>query len=178
MKKKLFLFLLLLAGLQAFAAPAGQKGITLDKKGATVSEILDAVEAQTGFIFVTSGTDLTMTRSLSVRNASLDEVLRAVFTGTDITWTVSGVNVYLSKGSAAKPGATDGPGTARTVTGRVVDSDGAPLPGASILVDGTSNGVMAGPDGRFTLSGVPFPARVTVSFIGLTDKKMTLSGGE
>lgn len=178
MKKKLFLFLLLLAGLQAIAAPAGQNGITLNRKGATVSEILDAVEAQSGFIFVTSGTDLSMTRDLNVRNASLDEVLRTLFAGTDINWTVSGVNVYLSKGAPAKPGAADGPGASKAVTGRIVDSDGMPLPGASVLVDGTSNGVLAGPDGRFTLSGVRFPAAVTVSFIGLTDRKMSFAGNE
>lgn len=176
MRSKLLVFLILLGCMQSFAAPSGQSGITLSRKGATVSEILDAVEAQSGFIFVTSGTDLTMKKDIDVRNAGIEEVLRVLFAGTDINWTVSGVNVYLSnKGTQVKPTATNGP---LGVTGRIVDSDGAPLPGASILVDGTANGVLAGPDGRFTLSGIRFPANVTVSFIGLLDRKLTFSGSE
>lgn len=153
----------------------GKSGITLQKKGVTVSEILDAVESQSGYIFVTSGTDLSMTRSIDVKNASIDEVMRKLFAGTDITWTVSGVNVYLS--TQAKAPAVQVSGD-KTVRGRILDSQGMPLPGASILVDGTLIGATADQEGAFSLSGVGFPAKVTVSFIGMEDSHLTLKGGE
>ena len=174
--------MLMLSCLQAFAMPSEQNSITLSRKGATVSEILDAVEAQSGFIFVTSGTDLSMTRDINVKNAGIEEVLQKLFAGTPVKWTVSGVNVYLSTQSDAEASPlrqeSTGSRAGSVVTGRILDPDGAPLPGASVIVDGTSTGVMAGPDGRFSLSGVRFPAKVTISFIGLEDLHMTFYGNE
>lgn len=40
----------------------------------------------------------------------------------------------------------------------------------TIIVDGTTNGTMTGPDGTFTLGGVPSGATVIVSCIGYTDQ--------
>ena len=176
MKSKLFILLLFLCSLQVFAEPAGQKGITLSKKGATVSEILDEIEAQSGYIFVTSGTDLGMTKDIIVRNAPLEDVLRNLFAGSNIEWTIYGVNVYLATKGSAPDRAQDQ--AKPSVTGKVVDSDGAPLPGASVLVDGTDNGVMTDLNGLFSLTGVPFPANVTVSFLGMSNKKVRFTGSE
>ena len=120
MKSKLFILLLFLCSLQVFAEPAGQKGITLSKKGATVSEILDEIEAQSGYIFVTSGTDLGMTKDIIVRNAPLEDVLRNLFAGSNIEWTISGVNVYLATKGNASDRAQDQ--AKPSVTGKVVDS--------------------------------------------------------
>jgi len=53
------------------------------------------------------------------------------------------------------------------VKGTVVSSeDGMPLPGASVIVSGTLNGVSTDIDGNFTLSNVPPDATLSVSYIG------------
>ena len=43
----------------------------------------------------------------------------------------------------------------RTVTGTVTDTSGDALIGVSILVQGTSNGVVTDLDGKYTLTNVP-----------------------
>lgn len=58
----------------------------------------------------------------------------------------------------------------RTITGKVLDENNQPMPGVTIIVDGTTNGTMTGPDGTFTLGGVPSGATVIVSCIGYTDQ--------
>ena len=58
----------------------------------------------------------------------------------------------------------------RTITGRCSDENNQPMPGVTIIVDGTTNGTMTGPDGTFTLGGVPSGATVIVSCIGYTDQ--------
>lgn len=58
----------------------------------------------------------------------------------------------------------------KTITGKVLDENNQPMPGVTIIVDGTTNGTMTGPDGTFTLWGVPSGATVIVSCIGYTDQ--------
>lgn len=58
----------------------------------------------------------------------------------------------------------------RTITGKVLDENNQPMPGVTIIVDGTTNGTMTGPDGTFTLGGVPSGATVIVSCIGYTNQ--------
>lgn len=58
----------------------------------------------------------------------------------------------------------------KKITGKVLDENNQPMPGVTIIVDGTTNGTMTGPDGTFTLGGVPSGATVIVSCIGYTDQ--------
>jgi TonB-dependent starch-binding outer membrane protein SusC len=63
----------------------------------------------------------------------------------------------------------------RTITGKVTDEKGAPIPGATIAVKGTNLATVAGPDGNFTIS-VPQNAKVlVVSSIGLGEKEIALT---
>ena len=55
----------------------------------------------------------------------------------------------------------------RKVTGTVIDESGAPLPGASIVVKGTSNGTQTDFDGYFSLD-VQSGQELSVSYIGFT----------
>lgn len=57
-----------------------------------------------------------------------------------------------------------------TIKGTVVDSQGEPIIGASVLAEGTSNGTITDIDGVFRINVRP-GAKLKVSFIGYTDKK-------
>lgn len=64
------------------------------------------------------------------------------------------------------------------VTGRVIDSDGMPIAGASVVERANrSNGVTTDADGRFTLSVRNQQAVLTVSFIGYTTQTVTATTG-
>lgn len=60
-----------------------------------------------------------------------------------------------------------------TVKGKIVDEKGEPLPGASILQKGTSNGFITDIDGNFSLS-VPSNATLIVSFLGFKSIEVTV----
>ena len=60
--------------------------------------------------------------------------------------------------------------TGRTITGKVLDENNQPMPGVTIVVDGTTKGTMTGPDGTFTLAEVPSGLTVIVSCIGYTNQ--------
>lgn len=65
----------------------------------------------------------------------------------------------------------------RTVTGRILSAkDNTPLPGASVLVKGTTNGTVSDPDGNFKLQ-VNDPAATTlvVRYIGMEQQEVPIS---
>lgn len=55
-----------------------------------------------------------------------------------------------------------------TVTGTVTDNDDQPLPGASIVVKGTTTGTQTDFDGNYVLDNVPSNATLVFSYIGFT----------
>lgn len=61
-------------------------------------------------------------------------------------------------------------------TGVVLDSDGEPLPGASVKVVGTVNGGSTNIDGEFTLKGVAKGAKITVSYVGYKPQTVVWNG--
>jgi len=63
-----------------------------------------------------------------------------------------------------------------TINGTVVAADdGSPIPGATIVVKGTSTGTVSDIDGHFTLQALPNDV-LEVSFIGYTTQSVPLSG--
>ncbi len=63
----------------------------------------------------------------------------------------------------------------RTVSGKVTTAtDGAPLPGVSVLVKGTTTGTSTDVDGNFTLNVPNNDAVLVLSFIGFTTQEVTV----
>ena len=63
-----------------------------------------------------------------------------------------------------------------TVKGTVVDANGEPVIGASVLMKGTTNGTITDIDGNFTLSNVN-PGILVVSYIGYKTQEIQAKGG-
>ena len=62
------------------------------------------------------------------------------------------------------------------VSGTVTDDQNAPLPGASVVVKGTTNGVMTDFDGNFEISVESGQNTLQVSYIGFDTKDVILDG--
>ncbi|SNZ00448.1 SusC/RagA family TonB-linked outer membrane protein [Flagellimonas pacifica] len=64
----------------------------------------------------------------------------------------------------------------QSVSGTVVDSNGAPLPGANVLEKGTTNGTQSDFDGNFTINVADEDAVLVVSYIGFSTKEVSVAG--
>ncbi len=62
-----------------------------------------------------------------------------------------------------------------TVTGIVTDADGAPLPGANVLVKGTTNGTQTDFDGNYSIN-VDGDATLVFSYIGFASQEVAVNG--
>ena len=65
-----------------------------------------------------------------------------------------------------------------SLRGVVTDTDGEPLIGASVQVTGTNQYALTDNNGAFSIGNVRYPAQITVSFMGMSDKVMNLTGTE
>ena len=63
-----------------------------------------------------------------------------------------------------------------TVTGKVLDSLGESVIGASVLVKGTTSGTITDIDGNFKLDNVPSNATLVISYIGFKTQEVNVAG--
>ena len=63
----------------------------------------------------------------------------------------------------------------KQVSGTVTTADGAPVAGATIIVDGTTTGTTTGADGKFAISA-PANGKLNVSFIGYESQQVSIAG--
>src|SRR5690606_40119228 len=55
----------------------------------------------------------------------------------------------------------------KTITGLVTDDSGMPLPGVSVVVEGTTNGTNTDFDGNYSIENVLSSDRLTFTYIGM-----------
>lgn len=64
-----------------------------------------------------------------------------------------------------------------SISGKVTDKNSQePVIGASVLIEGTTNGTITDVDGHFTLSNVPSKGTLVVSYIGYATQKLPVNG--
>lgn len=62
-----------------------------------------------------------------------------------------------------------------SIRGKIVDAQGASLPGVNITVKGTQKGVVSNVDGNYQLNGVPSKATLVFSFIGYLGQEIDVN---
>ncbi|OFX32002.1 MAG: hypothetical protein A2W90_07950 [Bacteroidetes bacterium GWF2_42_66] len=63
-----------------------------------------------------------------------------------------------------------------SVKGKITDQDNLPLPGVSVFVKGTTQGMITDVNGNYQLSGIPSDAVLVFSFIGMKTVELPVSG--
>lgn len=62
----------------------------------------------------------------------------------------------------------------RTVTGKVTDENNLPLPGVTVVIQGTTQGTITNPDGEYTLTNVPANSTLIFSFVGMRTEEVAV----
>ena len=133
---------------------------------APVSKVLDAIENQTPYLFVCPNLDLSREVTLDIKDKPVEQVLNELFLDTDIAWRIDGVNIYLTR-KIEKPAKTQEEpikNQTPTIKGKVIDSQGIPIPGVAILLNGKTDGAaITDNEGDYTIAAAPGDALLFTS---------------
>lgn len=152
--------------------------LDVNAENVSLKSLLVQIESRTDFHFSYYENDLNALRvNLNVRNESLGNILRETARQTLLGFKRIGKTINIVKDNNAKVDETIIDSKDRQIfkpiEGIVIDENGEPLPGASVLIKGTSKGTITDVEGRFSLDAEE-GATIIVSFVGYEAREILI----
>ena len=128
-----------------------------------MEQVVNEIEKQSRYLFLFNK-DIDSRRiivSVHAENQTITQILPVLFKDTELDYTIEGMSILVTK----KAKASEKPVQVR---GKVLDQQGLPIVGASVIVQGTTVGVSTDAQGRFELV-VPAPVAsrvLEISYLG------------
>ncbi|MGV8093259.1 MAG: TonB-dependent receptor [Mangrovibacterium sp.] len=148
---------------------------SLHLKNATIKQVFEEIQRQSEFIIFYKDNQIDLDRRLTVDadQITVDQILNDIIRGTDLDYLISDRQIVIFTGT--KPIYVEGRAKELTdqqgkvsVKGSVFDSapvNSQPIPGASVVIKGTTIGTVTDIDGRFSING-NIGDTIQISFIG------------
>jgi len=175
---RITILLCLVSIIQVYAVPSiGQVKLNLKMKNTTIEEVLQKMEESTNFRFFYQSKDLNNKELISIdyEQKTVIDILDEVLPPMQLSYEV--FDNYIAIRSINDKDAKSGFGQdQKSVTGKVTDSSGLPLPGVTVIVKGTTKGTVTNADGVYYLSNIPDDAVIQFSFIGMKAQEIPLAG--
>ena len=150
-------------------------GKSLRMSNVSVRQAMTELRQETGYSFIFAETEVNVNKKVSVNATSVRDAVDQILEGQPVTYEIKGKSVVVSrKGATTPPRTQQQAQTKRNVTGTVVDNNGDPVIGATVMEKGTQNGTVTDMDGRFKLS-VSQGAQIAISYIGFTSQTLRAS---
>ncbi len=170
------LFVIFVTISQVFATSTYSQNIrlSLNLKNVTIRAVLQEIEDKSDFYFMYDATKVDVNREVNFTcdNQELTEILDKLFRKTGITYEINNRQIALNKLGDFSLSVQN----IQKVSGKVTDSSGAPLPGVSIIIKGTTRGIITDVDGNYSLSNVPGNATLVFSFVGMKMQEVPVAG--
>src|SRR6478736_462450 len=183
----------LLIVLQAFQLQANpgteQTPVSIVKESVTVKEVLAEIEKQSNLRFFYNNKQVDVKRIVSVRfeKLPLKDAIKVIFSGTSVNYRISGDQILLwafdAKASAGENplSVSIDPNSSQVtvenllvpVKGKITDENGDALPGANVVVKGTTSGTITDEKGEFRIEASP-DAVLQISSIGYKNVEITV----
>ena len=145
--------------------------VSLHGEVETLVEIFNQIENQTDFNFVyENALDKNLVLEIGLSKSDVETVLEEISRKTNLVFKqINNTITVAKKTEATKSNAP--PADLKVITGTIVDESGSPIPGATVLVEGTGIGTATDLDGNFSIDA-PAGAILVVSFIGYETVKI------
>lgn len=129
--------------------------ISIEFKNVKLKEAFNLIESKTGIAFVYNESLLdqyTNRVNASFSQKPLQEILDKILKGTDLGYKVQGTKVIIIPQASKTPSSakSSDDNTAR-ITGKVINSLGEPVAGATVKIKGNTRGVASDENGSFSL---------------------------
>lgn len=172
---KLLILLTVVAGMQVSASGYGQT-VTLSVRGTPLEKVFKEIKRQTGFSFIYTRDQLknSLPVTCDVVKAKLKEVLSVCFQNQPLSFVIEDNYVVIqTKNLIPKPVAHSD--SLIDIEGHVMNENGEPLAGATIIAKHSGRGVLTNNKGGFLLKGVQDDDVLTVSSVGFYKEEIKVN---
>ena len=177
---KLTALLIILALSQALAIDSYSQTtrLSLDMTNSTVKSVLNEIEKNSDYFFLYSNKLIDVDRKVNIqlRDKKIDEILDEIFRGTDVNYDIKNRQIILKPNGNKNTMADFVVQQPTTATGTVVDEKGEPVPGATVVLKGTTQGTVTDVDGHFSLPVSGTNPVLVVSFVGMKTQEVAFTG--
>lgn len=168
-------FIFIFIGLISYASVTYSQStkLTFETKNASIESVFKQIEALSEFKFAYNSTKLDVDKkiSLKVENQSIETILQKILGSSNFRYQI--VDRYIIITDENSEGLnSNGSSQSRKITGKVIDSTGASLPGVSVAIKGTTTGTITNADGEYVLQNVPADAVLQFSFVGMKTEEV------
>ena len=149
--------------LLSLSATAQGKKVTINAKDLALTAALRQVEQQSGYYKINySSSDVSRYKvTATVNNQAAPDAVKTLLRGLPLESTVNGQFIQIKRSAQQVSN-----NQRKRVRGQVLDADGEPLIGVTVMVEGTSRGVVTDIDGNYELEGVEEGEVLTYSYVG------------
>jgi len=152
---------------------------TFSMKNEQVVDVLRKIEDNSKFRFFYQNEQVNVNRrvTIKVNNATVEQILDEIFAGEGIGYKVMHDFLILLSPKEMLQREMAEMNSAyslqqKSVSGKVTDAEGQPLPGVSIVIKGTTQGTVTNTDGEYSLSNIPDDATLQFSFVGMKTQEV------
>jgi len=147
--------------------------LTIVSSNSTLLNVIRAIEEQSEFkFFYNEKVDVNMPVSVEVTGKPVTDILDKVLSNTLVKYKVLGRQIALYDKNEMEPFMSEQ--QSKKVTGKVTDSNGGSLPGVSVVVKGTTTGVITDSNGNYSLVNIPENATLQFSFVGMKTQEIKI----
>ncbi|MEQ7802064.1 SusC/RagA family TonB-linked outer membrane protein [Pedobacter sp. ASV1-7] len=172
MRLNLIIFFLTAMLMQVSAISTAQ--ITLSEHKTPLLAVIKSLKKQSGYHFFYNDQNLKEAKpvTVSLKNVSLEEALKACMEGQELTYKIEQKMVVIKQKPKSLLDKVMGRFLLLDVKGVVRDEKGEALAGATVRVKGTDKVVMTGSKGEFVLVGVEENAVLVISYLGFESREL------
>jgi len=150
--------------------------LSLDFRNARVVDVLEAIENQSEFRFAYSAKYIDMDRKVNVevKGKSIEQTLSLLFDNAGVKYSINDRHIMLYPADMESTSTLQQ--QSGSVSGKITDSSGTPIPGVSIVLKGTNNGAISDMNGKYSISNITSNAILQFSFVGMKMQEVTVGG--
>ena len=169
---KISAFLLFCCLVNVIATPTYSQvtKISLNFKDATIEEVLNRIEDESEFYFLYNQKLVDVTRKVNIEadKEPIADILNDIFK-SDVKFVVFDRQIILTPSNVPSAAMQQ-----LKITGTVTDKNGAPVPGANVIVTGTTQGTMTDIAGKYIIEVPRGGKSLTFTFVGMEPQEITI----
>lgn len=179
--KVCFLCMAMLCFIPAEAVACEQNDlVTANFEDIELKKVFEKISQTNGYDFFYEASEINIDKRVSIKvtNTCIDKFLQELFADMDLNHQIVAKQIVIKpkKGLTKKEKGKDKfiEKQQAAITGTVLDNNGVPLLGATVVVKGTNAGAITDFDGKFELSVPAGGTTLSVSYIGFRTKEVEI----